>query len=170
MCTRIVCAAPVTPCEADLLTWSARFHREMFYDATTFNGDLSSWNVSKVTSMMQVRSMRSMSTRIVCSAPVTPCEADLLTWSAHFHRNMFCGAAAFNGDLSSWNVSNVTNMSQVRSMRSMSTRIVCAVPATPCEADLLTWSAYFHREMFEDAAAFNGDLSSWNVSNVTNMR
>ena len=46
MSTRIVCAAPVTPCEADLLTWSARFHRSMFSGATTFNGDLSSWNVN----------------------------------------------------------------------------------------------------------------------------
>ena len=82
---------------------------------------------------------------------------------------MFQNATAFNGDLSSWNVSNVTDMTRVRSMRSMSTRIVCAAPVTPCEADLLTWSARFHRQMFQNAAAFNGDLSSWNVSNVTNM-
>ncbi len=74
MSTRTVCAAPVTPCEADLLTWSARFHKEMFRNAKTFNGDLSSWNVSNVTDMARVKSMRSMSTRIVCAAPVTPCE------------------------------------------------------------------------------------------------
>ena len=48
---------------------------------------------------------------------------------------MFERAAAFNGDLSGWDVRNVTDMSA----------------------------------MFEDAAAFNGDLSGWDVRNVTNM-
>ncbi len=42
---------------AALLAWSARFHRGMLYDATTFNGDLSSWNVSNVTNMRQVMSV-----------------------------------------------------------------------------------------------------------------
>ena len=48
---------------------------------------------------------------------------------------MFERAAAFNGDLSGWDVRNVTDMSA----------------------------------MFWDAAAFNGDLSGWDVRNVTNM-
>ena len=48
---------------------------------------------------------------------------------------MFDGAAAFNGDLSGWDVRNVTDM----------------------------------RAMFEGAAAFNGDLSGWDVRNVTDM-
>ena len=49
---------------------------------------------------------------------------------------MFEGAAAFNGDLSGWDVRNVTDMSS----------------------------------MFCSAAAFNGDLSGWDVRNVTDMR
>ena len=49
--------------------------------------------------------------------------------------NMFSQAKAFNGDISSWNVSNVINM----------------------------------RGMFTGASAFNQDLNGWNVSNVTNM-
>ena len=43
--------------------------------------------------------------------------------------SMFDGASNFNGDLSSWDVSNVINMSN----------------------------------MFESAISFNGDLSSWDV-------
>ena len=49
---------------------------------------------------------------------------------------MFEDAAAFNGDLSGWDVRNVTDMSG----------------------------------MFDGAAAFNGDLSGWDVRNVTDMR
>ena len=49
--------------------------------------------------------------------------------------DMFSDAAAFNGDLSGWDVRNVTDMTR----------------------------------MFEDAAAFNGDLSGWDVRNVTDM-
>ena len=48
---------------------------------------------------------------------------------------MFYNAAAFNGDLSGWDVRNVTDM----------------------------------RYMFSGAAAFNGDLSGWDVRNVTDM-
>ena len=50
--------------------------------------------------------------------------------------SMFHAARAFNGDLSSWNVSQVTNMGF----------------------------------MYQNADAFNGDISTWNVSKVTNMR
>eukprot|EP00519_Triparma_laevis_P003150 CAMPEP_0182503420 /NCGR_PEP_ID=MMETSP1321-20130603/15272_1 /TAXON_ID=91990 /ORGANISM="Bolidomonas sp., Strain RCC1657" /LENGTH=52 /DNA_ID=CAMNT_0024708585 /DNA_START=11 /DNA_END=166 /DNA_ORIENTATION=- len=50
-------------------------------------------------------------------------------------QEMFRGASVFNGDLSSWDISNVITMAA----------------------------------MFEGAEAFSGDLSSWNVSNVTTM-
>ena len=73
----------------------------MFDNATAFNGNISSWDVSAVTNMS----------------------------------SMFDRAAAFNGDLNSWNVGAVTDMSY----------------------------------MFWNAAAFNGDLSSWDVSAVTSM-
>ena len=73
----------------------------MFYNAAAFNGDVSGWNVSGVTSM----------------------------WG------MFYNAAEFNGDVSGWNVSGVTSM----------------------------WG------MFYNAAEFNGDVSGWNVSSVTDM-
>ena len=47
----------------------------MFYNATSFNGDISSWNVSNVTNMIY----------------------------------MFGKASSFNRDISNWNVSNVTH-------------------------------------------------------------
>ena len=48
---------------------------------------------------------------------------------------MFHNSAAFNGDLSKWDVSRATDMSG----------------------------------MFDGATSFNGDISKWDVSSVTDM-
>ncbi|MBC6426904.1 MAG: BspA family leucine-rich repeat surface protein [Ekhidna sp.] len=74
--------------------------------------------------------------------------------------HMFSGAAAFNGDLSEWDVSSVTNMS------SMFFR------AAAFNGDLSEWDVSkvtTMSYMFFEAAAFNQDLSEWNVSKVTSM-
>ena len=73
----------------------------MFSDASSFNGNISSWDVSNVTSMA----------------------------------NMFNSASSFNQDIGDWKVDNVTNMAG----------------------------------MFNNASAFNQDISNWKVSNVTFM-
>jgi surface protein len=49
---------------------------------------------------------------------------------------MFYFARAFNGDLSTWDVSSIADLSG----------------------------------MFSGASSFNGDLGTWDVSSVTNMR
>ena len=51
------------------------------------------------------------------------------------HPTAFAYAHAFNGDVSSWDVSSVTNM----------------------------------ESMFRDASSFNQNIGDWDVSNVTNM-
>ncbi|MDM8566739.1 BspA family leucine-rich repeat surface protein [Candidatus Halobeggiatoa sp. HSG11] len=66
----------------DLSNWNVNNVTDMnsmFYNATAFNQDLSNWNVSNITDMS----------------------------------SMFRGATAFNQDISSWSVSNVTNMSSM---------------------------------------------------------
>jgi len=99
----------------------------MFQDANSFNGDLSTWDVSNVKDMAGMfRNAGSFN-------------GDLSSWNVEKVEdmaNMFYGAGSFNGDLGEWNVSNVRLMN----------------------------------EMFRGAGSFNRDLSKWDVSKVTTMR
>ena len=84
----------------------------MFEGASSFNGDLSKWEVSGVTQM-----------RCVCVARGEQRGADAC-WTAacadtpppfsfvccRVRRGMFNGASSFNRDFSKWEVSGVTDM------------------------------------------------------------
>ena len=148
----------------------------MFSGATSFNGDLSSWNVSQVTHMgdmffsatafnqnlspwnvSQVTHMGDMFFR------ATAFNQNLSPWNVSKvtdMNSMFSGATSFNGDVSPWNVSEVTGMNNMFS------------GAIAFNGDISSWnvSKVTHMGgMFWGATSFNGDISSWNVSQVTNM-
>ncbi|PKV51591.1 surface protein [Aquimarina sp. MAR_2010_214] len=148
----------------------------MFSVATSFNGDLSAWDVSNVTSMY-----------LMFNGAIA-FNGDLSAWDVSKVTNMkrmFDGAIAFNGDLSKWDVSKVTDMedmfyranvftgdlsawdvSKVTNMNSMFQN------ARSFNRDLSTWDVSKvtnMEDMFAEAHAFNGDISSWDVSKVTNM-
>jgi surface protein len=69
----------------------------MFYGATSFNGNISSWNVSNMKDMSY----------------------------------MFWGASSFNGNISSWNVSNMKDME-------------CWLEGTPIEDKAKMWFPEFY--------------------------
>jgi surface protein len=123
----------------------------MFYNAKNFNGDLSGWDVSNVTNMI----------RMFYNAKNF--NGDLSKWDVSKVTNMnrmFYNASSFNGDLSKWDVSKVTNMSKMFEY------------AEYFNGDLSKWNVSNVRDMskmFESAESFNGDISEWNVSNVTDM-
>ena len=73
---------------------------EMFYGATSFNHNISAWNVSNITSM------RSMFENSGFNQPLNSWN----TSSVVNMRSMFKNASMFNKDISSWNVSKLTTM------------------------------------------------------------
>jgi surface protein len=98
----------------------------MFLKARSFNGDLSSWDVSQVTQM----------------------------------GNVFEDASSFNGDLSTWNLGNVTLMTSM--FRN----------ATTFNSDISAWNVSQVTDMtgmFSGATAFNGNLGAWDVTSVISM-
>ena len=115
--------------DGDLSGWDVsgvRTMSGMFWEASSFNGNISTWDVSSVTDMY----------------------------------SMFNGASKFNGDLSEWDVSGVTNM------RSTFAR------APVFDSDLSEWDVSGVRSMsgmFKSAEVFNSDISDWDVSGVTDM-
>ena len=123
----------------------------MFFNASSFNGDLSAWDVSNVTNMFGMFS------------GATSFNADISAWDVSkvtTMGNMFIGASSFNGDLSAWDVSNVTNMFGMFS------------GATSFNADISAWDVSkvtTMGNMFGATSSFNGDISTWDVSKVTTM-
>ncbi|GEM_PF-2119273 len=74
--------------------------------------------------------------------------------------NMFASAFDFNGDLSSWNVGNVTDMSSM------------FASASDFNRNLSSWNVSNVRDMsnmFEFAARFDQNIGGWNMSNVTDI-
>ena len=123
--------------------------RDMFNEASNFNGDLSTWNVSKVTDMSYM------------FADATSFNGTLSGWdvsSVTVIYNMFEGATSFNQDISGWNVSGVTDMDDMFK------------GATSFNGTLSGWDVSGVTdmdEMFKGATSFNGTLSGWDVSSVT---
>ena len=124
----------------------------MFHDASSFNGDLSSWNVSSVTNMYSMFSGASSF------------NGNLSTWdvsSVTSMQDMFYYATSFNQPLDSWDVSSVVNMHRMFSN------------APSFNQPLSSWnmsSVTTTRGMFSTSPSFNQPLDSWDVSSATNMR
>ena len=138
----------------DISTWdvsSVTNMSQMFSAATSFNQDISTWDVSSVTNMSQMFSA------------ATSFNQDISTWdvsSVTDMRGMFSAATSFNQPLDSWDVSSVTDMSGM------------FILATSFNQDISTWDVSSVTDMsgmFYDAASFNQPLDGWDVSSVTDM-
>jgi surface protein len=145
-------ASNVTYNATDVPDLSGVTHMEAtFMGASSFDGDLSGWNVSNVTNTWSM------------FAGASSFNGNLSAWDVSnvtTMQNMFWNASSFNGDLSGWDVRNVTNM------RNM------FFGAASFNGDITGWntgSVTILNATFAGATSFDQDLSNWNVSNVTDM-
>ena len=150
----------------------------MFFSATSFDGTLSDWNVSSVTNMNGMFNSASS-----FNQPLNSWDVSSVTDMS----DMFNSAFSFNGDLSSWDVSSVTDMASmffytsdfdgdlsgwdVSSVTDMASPTCSSTPLTlmATSPDGTSPSVTDMSGMFNSASSFNGDLSGWDVSSVTDM-
>lgn len=124
----------------------------LFCIATSFNGDISGWDVSSVENMNAMFYY------------ATSFNGDISNWNVNRVKimdEMFSGAISFNGDISRWDVSNVETM------------IYMFENATSFNGDLSQWDVSKMKTMmgmFKNAISFNGDISQWDMRNVRDMR
>jgi len=146
----------------------------MFFSATTFNGDISNWDVSNITNMKYMFRNSSFNqdigswnvskvTNMDAMFYGTPFNQDIGNWNVSAVTNMssmFMYSYEFNQDIGDWNVSKVIGMSYM------------FYSATTFNQDIGNWnvSAVTNMSyMFRYATNFNQNIGNWNVGNVTNM-
>jgi surface protein len=121
----------------------------VFADASTFNEDISRWDVSKITKMLGV---------FIRAASFNQ---DLTLWNTSSVENlsyMFSGATSFNADLAGWDVSKVSTMKFMFQTASAFNR------------NLSSWDTSSVGDMeglFYEASSFNNDIADWEVSKVS---
>jgi surface protein len=121
----------------------------IFHGAASFNGDVSKWDVSNVTNLSRAF--------YVAASFI----GDVSMWDVSNVTDMnltFAIADSFNGDVSNWDVGNVTNMNSM------------FFKAESFDQDLSGWDVGNVTDMswmFSNASSFNQDLSGWDMSSVT---
>ena len=139
----------------DISSWDVSNMTTMvsfFAGLTNFNQDLNNWDVSNVTDMSYM------------FKSATSFNGDISNWnvsSVTTMTDMFRGCNSFSGNLSSWNLTNLTNMNFM----------FAEIDNFNFNINLWNWdtsNVTTMRFTFYDSQ-FDQDISSWDVSNVTDM-
>ena len=138
----------------DISQWDVKNITEMtdlFFEASSFNQDISAWDVSNVTNMNSMFLRASNFNQDIGNWDVS----NVVTMNS-----MFWLASAFNQDISQWDVSNLTDFFGL------------FFSATSFNQDISSWdvgNALDMANMFNQASSFNQDISGWKVGKVTEM-
>ncbi|CAL6393591.1 unnamed protein product [Bathycoccus prasinos] len=121
-----------------------------FADQTKFNGDISKWDTSQVTSMISL------------FWNASDFNQDIARWdtSRAEHMDWMFGSTTFNQDISGWSTAKVTSMWGM------------FYYASAFNQDIGGWNTEKvtdMRSMFSYASAFNQDIGGWNTEEVTSM-
>ena len=181
-----------------------------FYNAESFNGDISLWDTTNVTDLGFMfggassfnRDINTSGSSWVTSGVTrtsgmflgaTLFNQDLSNWDTSNVTemdNMFKQATSFNGDLNGWDVSNVSDMHYMFGYATsfnqdlnnwtlrtagvdLSYMFISFNSGSSFNGNISTWitSAVTNMSfMFNNATSFNGNISTWDTSNVTTMR
>ena len=123
----------------------------MFNTATSFNGDISGWNVSGVTDMSYMFKDADAFNQTISG------------WNVSGVTNMFAmflGTNIFSQNISGWDVSGVTDMGWMFRDTDAFNQTISGWNVSEV-TDMAS--------MFHDAGSFNQPLNDWNVSGVTDM-
>ena len=170
-CTNLVVNASDAP-DLSLVTDMG----QMFYGASSFNQDISSWDTGNVLSMSAMFAGASNFNQPIGTWDTS----NVVTMSL-----MFGGATAFNQDIGDWNTGSVTDMAAMfmsaegfnqdiggwntSSVNSMAGMFRGAVAFNQNIGSWNTSSVSVMGGMFFEAISFNQNIGSWNTSKVTNM-
>ena len=133
-----VCASRVT------------YMEKFFYQNYLFSQDISSWDVSNVTSMSQMFEQSAFN-------------QDISNWDLRNLTDMYAmfkDNSSFNQPLENWNVRNVSKMARMFESNSAFNQ-----PINNWDVSNVNEMWY----MFFNASNFNQPMGDWNVSSVTNM-
>ena len=135
---------------------------DLFKNNSTFNQNISTWDVSNVTNMSGMFYGAVTGSATAFNQPIGDWDVSNVTNMSR----MFYGATAFNQPIGDWDVSSVTDMSAMF----LSSALISDVNAF--NQPIGNWNVSNVTDMgnmFSYARNFNQNISTWDVSNVTNM-